>query len=169
VPLIKNIAALGLGITLSQFPEYSQQYVQRLGGAADELTKVVGDFDQTAQQSDQTRAQALASMSGTEFLEGRRSDMENTISRQERLTASYETLKDADAFTRIANIYRFSDPQIAASALEDYQPAIPITIESFVMLLGGYVGLYGLMSFFGRLFRRRRPAPIVKSARHPLR
>ena len=26
---------------LSQFPEFSQQYVQRLGGAVDELTAVV--------------------------------------------------------------------------------------------------------------------------------
>ena len=155
MPLVKNIAALGLGITLSQFPEYSQQYVQRLGGAADELTKVVDDFDRTARRSDQTREEALASMTGTEFLEGRKTDMETTITRQERLTASYATLKDADAFTRLANIYRFSDAQIGASAWEDYQPAVPVTIESGALLLGGYVGLYGFLSFFGRMFRRR--------------
>ncbi|MEM7242943.1 MAG: DUF2937 family protein [Pseudomonadota bacterium] len=169
MPLIKNIAALGLGITLSQFPEYSQQYVQRLGGAADELTKVVEDFDRTAQRSDQTRAQALASMTGTEFLDGRRADMEGTISRQERLSASYDRLKDADAFTRLANIHRFSDSQIGARAWEDYQPAIPITIESGALLLGGYVGLYGLLSFFGRMFRRRpkpmQPQPPVRPFR----
>ncbi|MEM9851772.1 MAG: DUF2937 family protein, partial [Pseudomonadota bacterium] len=32
----------------SQFPEFSQQYVQRLGGAVDELRRVAADFDASA-------------------------------------------------------------------------------------------------------------------------
>jgi len=157
--LVKNIAALGIGMTLSQFPEYSQQYVQRLGGAVDELTSVVSDFDRTARRSDQTRDEALASMTGTEFLEGRRNDMESTIARQERLAASYADLKDAGAFTRLSQIYRFADPQINQRALEDYQPAVPVTVESAGLLFGGYLGIYALLSSFGRIFRRRRPRP----------
>jgi hypothetical protein len=31
------LGGLGLGLALSQFPEYAQQYTQRLGGAVDEL------------------------------------------------------------------------------------------------------------------------------------
>ena len=165
--LLKNIAALGVGITLSQFPEYSQQYVQRLGGAVDELTKVVGDFDRTARRSDQTREEALASMTGTEFLEGRRDDMENTIARQERLSASYADLKDAGAFTRLSQIYRFADPQLSQRAFEDYQPAVPITVESAGLLVGGYMGLYAILSGFGRIFRRRQPKP--QTFNRPLR
>ncbi|NRB05388.1 MAG: DUF2937 family protein, partial [Rhodobacteraceae bacterium] len=33
------------GLSLSQFPEFSQQYLQRLGGAVDALAVVVTDFD----------------------------------------------------------------------------------------------------------------------------
>jgi len=39
------LGGLALGLTLSQFPEYAQQYVQRLGGAVDELRIIVEDFD----------------------------------------------------------------------------------------------------------------------------
>ncbi len=39
---------LVLGIILSQFPEYAQQYTQRLGGAVDELRVITEDFDRDA-------------------------------------------------------------------------------------------------------------------------
>ena len=155
--LIKNIAALGLGITLSQFPEYSQQYVQRLGGAVDELNRVVDDFDRTASRAGQSREEALASLQGTELLEGRREDMTRTIARQERLSASYDALRNAPPFSRLAQVYRFSDPMINQRAWDDFQPAIPVTVESGSLLLGGYIGLFGFLSGFGRLFRRRQP------------
>ena len=51
----------------SQFPEYSQQYVQRLGGAVDELRLVVADFDKSAAGVGLSRDAALASMTGNDF------------------------------------------------------------------------------------------------------
>ena len=152
--LVKNILALGLGISLSQFPEYSQQYVQRLGGAVDELTRVVDDFDRTASRSGQTRDQALDAMQGTQFLEDRRVDMERTIARQERLSVSYDRLREASAFTRVTHIHRFADAGINSRTWQDFQPAIPVTAEAGALLLGGYIGLYGFLSGVGRLLRR---------------
>ncbi|WP_299848506.1 DUF2937 family protein [uncultured Roseovarius sp.] len=46
----------------SQFPEYSQQYTQRLAGAVDELSRVVRAFDADAGRLDLTREAALADM-----------------------------------------------------------------------------------------------------------
>ena len=42
------IGGLALGVVLSQFPEYAQQYTQRLGGAVDELRIITEDFDRAA-------------------------------------------------------------------------------------------------------------------------
>ena len=43
------------GAGFSQFPEFSQQYLQRLGGAVDELSTVVSDFDRSAATFGMTR------------------------------------------------------------------------------------------------------------------
>ena len=51
---------LALGLALSQFPEYAQQYTQRLGGAVDELRAVTRQFDAAATAAGLSREQALA-------------------------------------------------------------------------------------------------------------
>ena len=40
---------------LSQYPEFSQQYTQRLGGQVDALSEVVADFEASAMRSGLTR------------------------------------------------------------------------------------------------------------------
>ncbi|MEL7345872.1 MAG: DUF2937 family protein, partial [Pseudomonadota bacterium] len=80
-----RILALAGGLAgaagMSQFPEYSQQYTQRLAGAVDELSTVVADFDASALASGLTRQEALAQLSGTEFLDRRQADMTRTLTR----------------------------------------------------------------------------------------
>ena len=46
--LISIVGGVGLGLVASQFPEYAQQYEQRLGGAVDELRVFVEKFDASA-------------------------------------------------------------------------------------------------------------------------
>ena len=46
--LVAGLAGAG---AMAQFPEASQQYVQRLAGAVDELSIVVADFDRSAQSA----------------------------------------------------------------------------------------------------------------------
>ena len=53
--LLRNTMTMAFGLagalTLSQAPEFAQQYRQRLGGALDELRRVVADFDADAAKS----------------------------------------------------------------------------------------------------------------------
>jgi len=155
--LVNISGGVGLGVLLSQFPEYSQQYVQRLGGAVDELATVVSDFDATATATGSTRAQALSSMmAGDEFLKRRGTDMERTINRYEYLDESYTILKDAGAYERLAYVRRFGDPQITKNAWGDFQPAIPLSVDALLLLLGGYVFGYGAVAGSGRVFKRRK-------------
>lgn len=131
----------------SQFPEYSQQYVQRLGGAVDELNLVASDFDNSAQAVGFTRETALASMVGNEFQRRRKADMERLFARLERLSAHYAALRGADAFARLQAIARFDDTRIAARAWDDFKPAIPLTFDGLSFAAGGFVA--GFLTLFG--------------------
>ena len=54
----RTVAIVGgaaLAVVLSQFPEYAQQYTQRLGGAVDELRRQTQSFDQDAAEGGLTR------------------------------------------------------------------------------------------------------------------
>ena len=61
-----RILALAGGIAgavaLSQFPEFSQQYVQRLSGAVDELRAVTFAFDTAAKVGGLSREEALGAI-----------------------------------------------------------------------------------------------------------
>lgn len=154
--LINIAGGVALGVSMSQFPEYSQQYVQRLGGAVDELYTVVRDFDNSAQEAGMSREEALTSLSGTEFLENRNQDMSRTIARHDRLSQNYANLREADAFSRLTQIHRLGDSQIIQGAWDDFQPAIPLSLESAILLVGGYVIGYGALAGSGTALRRRK-------------
>lgn len=146
----------------SQFPEFSQQYLQRLGGAVDALGEVVADFDASASASDLTREDALAQMQGTPFLERRSADMTRSIARFERLSSDLETLQGQGPFMRAYNGTRFTDAEIARAAWEAYQPAVPVNFAGLTFAGAGFVlGSLALSLLFGLLrmpFRRRQRA-----------
>ena len=47
------------GLIGSQAPEFAQQYRQRLGGALEELNRIVSEFDAEVQRQNLSRAEAL--------------------------------------------------------------------------------------------------------------
>jgi len=147
------------GAGLAQFPEYAQQYVQRLSGAVDELRGVVADFDRSAQKEGLSRDAALATMTGSDFVERRRSDMKRTIKRSEQLGADLTLVRDASALRRLVAAPRFSDPEIARRALDDFKPAVPLTLEGMGFAGAGFVAgwalIAGLFALIARLLRRR--------------
>lgn len=141
-------AGLASGAVATQFPEFSQQYVQRLGGAVDALETVVADFDASALAEGLTRSVALSQMGGTAFLDRRRADMERTIARHAALSADLDALRTAGPFLRAYRAHRMTDRDVAQAALAVYQPAVPLNIVGLVfagvgfalgMLAGGLV------------------------------
>jgi len=80
-----RVMALAGGVagaaTFSQYPEFAQQYTQRLAGQVDALTTVVMDFDTSALAAGLGREAALAEMTGSDFLVARQSDMRRTFAR----------------------------------------------------------------------------------------
>ncbi|MCX7564836.1 DUF2937 family protein [Sulfitobacter sp. F26169L] len=159
--LLRTIALAG-GLAgaaaTSQSPEFSQQYLQRLGGAVDALGEVVADFDASATASGLSREQALGQMQGTAFLQRRGADMARSIARYERLSRDLVVLEGQGPFMRAYNAARFTDSEIAQAAWRAYQPAIPVSFAGLIFAGVGFVlGGLGLGLLIGVLrapFRR---------------
>ena len=141
-----KVLAVTLGIfgamIASQYPAFTQQYIQRLGGEVDALQTVISDFDRSARKSGMTRDEALASMGGTTFLEHRRRDIRNTIGRHDTLKSDLAYLSQAEPLERLTVPYRFADRQTASATWGAFQPAMPFSIDGLLAAFGGFVLVY---------------------------
>ena len=157
--LLGGLAGAG---ALSQFPEFSQQYLQRLAGQVDALGAVVADFDASAAASGLDRAAALAELSGTGFLDRRQADMRRAIARYDRLSSDLALLRAASPLERLTLPHRFRDAETLEATWADFRPAVPATADGAISAGIGYVAgwglLAGLAALLSRPFRRRRPA-----------
>ena len=162
--MVAGIGGLGLALVLSQFPEYAQQYTQRLGGAVDELRVITEDFDRAAAEGGLDRATALGryEASNDDFLAGRGSSMTATFQRYDQLSATLARIENADAIERLQSLPAYLDTDIGRRTLESYKPAVPVTMEGILYAGGGfilgYLVLSGIWRFVTLPFRRRRYA-----------
>jgi hypothetical protein len=152
------------GLITSQAPEYAQQYRQRLGGAADELRRVVQRFDHDAQATGQTREGAIGRLNEhrDELIRRQGDAMRANVERLDRLERQRQAFQTAGPFQRLAVMARDFDPDIARAAYQDFEPAVPTTTEGFVTAGAGFLAGWGLSRLIGiplgyLFFRRRRP------------
>jgi hypothetical protein len=162
--IVAGIGGLSLAVVLSQFPEYAQQYTQRLGGAVDELRVITEDFDRAAAAGGLDRPTALAryNASNDDFLAGRGTSMTATFQRYDNLSATLARIEGAGAVERLQALPAYLDTDIGQRTLENYRPAVPVTMEGILYAGGGfilgYLMLSGLWRFASMPFRRRYPA-----------
>jgi hypothetical protein len=153
-------ASLATGIAGSQFPEFSQQYLQRLGGQYDALSQIAADFDASATRAGLTRADALAQIKGSTFQDAHREDMARAFARLDKVTADLALLRAASPLERMALPHRFRDGETFAATWADFRPAVPVSLEgayaTAIGFLAGLLGLNGLAAALRWPFRRRR-------------
>lgn len=161
--MLRVIALLGGlcgGLGLSQFPEFSQQYLQRLAGTVDALRAVAADFDRAAERNRLTRAQALERVTGSQLLNDHRADLMATFARFERLGADLEDLRAASPLMRLTMPLKMGDMETLSGTWADYRPALPVTSDGFVAAGVGFVAGWAVMAVaggvVGRVRRRRR-------------
>ncbi|MDF0598025.1 DUF2937 family protein [Psychromarinibacter halotolerans] len=145
-------------VALSQFPEFSQQYLQRLSGAVDELRTQVVAFDTLATAAGITREEALAELDGSTFQSGLQAHFGEQVHRYERLSADYTALRQAEPLQRLAQFWRFDDPDLAQRTWDDFRPAVPVTTDGLICagigFAGGWLALTLLFGLLMRPFRR---------------
>lgn len=156
------VGGLALGVCLSQFPEYAQQYTQRLGGAVDELKIITAEFETAAREAGLTLEEAIDrySKTGDGFIAARGESMARTFRRYEELSATLAEVRGVTGWERFVRMPEYFDTEIGRRTLSDYQPAVPVTIEGLSYAGAGFaVGYVTLSALVGVLmlpFRRRR-------------
>lgn len=160
------IGALASGASLSQFPEYSQQYQQRLAGAVDEMRVVVQQFDDSLETVGKTRAEVFLAEPASD-LEGQLiEDGKSNIARLTYLETALAKIKNAPVLDRFLATPSVADGKVAAAAWRDFQPALPLSVVGLAFAGVGFIGGWfifaaglGLLAWLGTtLFRRKTEA-----------
>lgn len=142
-------------LLLAQFPEFFQQYTQRLGGRLDEVKRQVAALEQRAVRSGRDLPGYIDRFrtSDDPYMRLEGEHMEQLLVRRVRLAEAYVALTGADAWWRAPRFFVHFDWEVAASTTEAYRPGMPVTPEAAVYAGVGF--LLGDMLFL-LLPRRRR-------------
>ncbi len=131
-------------ISFAQFPQFVQQYLQRLAGHADEARRIVERYKLAAER---------AGMEFEPYIERFRQDsdpviaehgsiMVEAVERLEFLTQAVAALQQSNMFTRPFVFLANLDTDIGWQAWLIFQPGVPTTVEGAVYALAGIaVGL----------------------------
>lgn len=158
------VGGLAGAVAFSQFPEYSQQYTQRLAGAVDELSRVVDRFDADAGALGLTRQEALADMERAGGMAGARAEsMRQVFTRYHKLSYDLNVLRPEAPARRAAMIWRMTDREVAHKAWQDFRPAVPVTMDGVGFGVAGFLAglcVFGSLRAILRraVLRRRAPA-----------
>ena len=129
--------AIGLlfGLVGTQLPELAQQYRQRVGGALDELNRIIAQFDAEAAAQSLTRAQGIERLkdNADALAHERGVDMESDVARAVRLQRQLDALANGAPLERLAVFVEDFDAPTVSRALQQFEPAVPVTAEAFVV------------------------------------
>jgi hypothetical protein len=122
------------GLIGSQGPEFAQQYRQRLGGALEELNRIVAEFDAEVRRKDLTRAEGLSRLEHNDdpLARERGADMGHAIERAQRLNAQIQAMNSSGPLMRLYVVATNFDPEIARSTLDNYEPAEPLSLGALM-------------------------------------
>jgi len=148
LPRIANglAAVAGAGIT-SQFPEFYQQYLQRLGGRLDQA------LIQEARIYEAARSQGLAVedylqrflQSGDPVFQAEGRVIQAALADAEALRGSLMALAEAGPLERPFAIFRHLDHDVLSATFAAFKPALPVTAEGLTYAaIGLLLGLLAL-------------------------
>lgn len=159
IGILRLAVAVLFAAALSQFPAFSDQYVQRLGGQVDALSRLAAEFDNSARRADLTRDEALADLSGSAFRDAHQSNMRALFARLDRARTDLQMLRIAGPLERMLLPHRLRDRETLAATWGDFRPAVPVTVAGLWAAGIGLVLGWLLTALPGLLFRHRQDRP----------
>ena len=154
---LRLIVAVLCAALLSQFPAFSDQYVQRLGGQVDALSLVAQEFDDSAHRAGLDRAAALADLSrGGSFGDAHSGDMAAAFARLDRARADLVLLRAAGPLERMALVQRLRDAPTLRATWQDFAPAVPVTRSGVIAAAIGLILGWLVSGLLLSLVPRRR-------------
>ncbi|KAA5602625.1 DUF2937 family protein [Roseospira marina] len=115
------------GAAASQWREFLQQYLQRLGGHLDEARRNLEHL---------TGLHALADAAEKPVVAGMMADGRERVG---ALVEAMRALTEADPLTQPIMFLRTLDPAIAQATLDRFQPALPLDTASLMWAGGGLI------------------------------
>ncbi len=157
--------ALLFGLAMTQIPEYVQQYRAALGGAVSELERVVAQFTANSARQGLTEAGGLNRRlaNSDPIVRDDAVAMEHTIDRMRRLQEAQVQFRNEGGVMRLATFLTHLDGSVARSAFRDFYPAVPVSMEAFVLGAIGFLVGGGVAHMIGRPLRRRRPTRAIET------
>lgn len=127
-------------IILSQFPEFFQQYTQRLGGRLDEVSAQVTALEIRAAEAGKDLPGYLRGFLLHRDVDVRREGMHlrSLVERRATLANAYEALTGAGSLWRAPRFAEHVDWEVAYATMSVYRPAVPVTSESAVYTGAGF-------------------------------
>lgn len=147
-------AALAGGVAASQAPEFAQQYRQRIGGAIEEIGRVIADFDRDAAKNGLSRTEALAAheQSPQPLFRDRGASMKHSIERFDRLERQRTEFEQKAPVAQPLALFD-SDRSTLEGAWRDFSPAVPVTSQGFAWGAAGFAVAGGLIWLVAELVR----------------
>lgn len=162
--LVDRVLCVLGAATLSQAPEFFQQYLQRLGGHLDEARMRVAQYEAAARESgitlheliETTKAQASRPVAKLGQV------VADAEVRLETLTAAENALRSATLWERPFVFMANLDLDIARGTWSVFKPAVPMTLEGLVyagvgMVLALVIYQGAIVAPCRAIARRRRP------------
>lgn len=160
--LLRVVGATLAGLFSSQSSEFTQQYLQRLGGAADELVSIVRRFDASAAREGLPRDAAVARLTSSSdaFVARQGAEAARTIAREAEVSRRYAELLATVPLLRPAAALSDPDWPMLSRTLDDFRPAIPITSDGLFLTVAGFAGgwAFGAGASGAAGMRRRKRA-----------
>lgn len=160
IRILTLVAAFCGALAFSQFPAFSQQYLQRLSGAVEELSTIVVAFDLSARGAGLSRSEALARLEGDVFEQSLQTTFADAIIRYERLRRDEQALRGQGPVMRLLRPWRFRDTALLQATWADFRPALILGHDGVICGALGLVVGWFLAYWLGaipRWFWRRRP------------
>lgn len=141
--IANGLAAIGGAGFCSQFPEFYQQYIQRLGGRLDQALVQEARIYEAAQSQGLTVPEYVDRFLQSEdpVFQAEGELLLQTLADAEHLRAALLELANASPLERPVTFFQHMDADLFRATLEAYVPAMPVSVEGLTyaalgMLLG---------------------------------
>ena len=150
--------ALLVGFAMTQLPEFVDQYRQRLGGAIDELSAVIARFDADSAQQGLTETGGIDRLKANpeRFVQQRGEQMAENVERLQRLRDAQALFRSDGPMARLVTLATHYDGRIGQGTFRDFAPAVPASVDAFVLGVVGFLFGGSIAHLASRPFRGRR-------------
>jgi hypothetical protein len=135
-------------VAFAQFPQFLQQYVQRMGGHISELEGQVGFMSKSAEASSLTLQEYIQKFTESKLdpvFSRQGMIMQNMVDRYNQLSSALNSLQDATIYKKPLIFITHLSTDIAHETWNTYQPGVPTTLEGLAYAAVGMI--FGTLTF----------------------